>query len=90
MRDAVRAAFERATARGSKDPLLVYMAGKRQRTSKLALVRFLQKTDPEYQPGTWFEGSKYFTHKGLEGFRDLVDLVQSQLEDFEWGAWREM
>lgn len=38
-------------------------------------------------PGRWLVQSKSSTQKGLESFRDLVDLVQDRVEGFRWEPW---
>lgn len=41
----------------------------------LPLVRYLQKNDKDYRPGTWFTGSKWFKSTYTLGFRNLVGVM---------------
>lgn len=85
---AIGAAFQRAKARGTEDEVYHYMTLPRNRASKLPLVRFLQKKDSkDYHPGTWFEESKYFKTTYALGFKNRVELVEAQVDGFDWGSW---
>lgn len=88
MSTAIGEAFQRAEVRGPSDHVFNYMSLPRNRTTRLSLVRFFQKYDgDDYTPGAWFTSSKYFKAKSLLGFKNLVALVQVQVEDFEWESW---
>lgn len=88
MSTAIGEAFQRARVRGPSDHVINYMSLSRNRASRLSLVRFLQKNDgDDYTSGAWFTSSKYFEAKNPLGFKNLVALVQVQVEEFEWESW---
>lgn len=84
---AIGEAFQRAKARGSSDDVYHSMQLNRYRVSVLPLVRFLQKNDKDYHPGAWFAGSKWFKSTYALGFKNLVGLVQTQVDGFDWESW---
>lgn len=89
MVSAIGDAFQRAKARGEKDKVYYYMDLPSSRAIMLPMVRFLQKNDGAFQPGTPFVGHpKFFKIKNESTFRGLVERVEAQEPEFRWKSWK--
>lgn len=90
MVEAIGMAYQRAKARGPADCVNHYMSLPRNYSSRLSLVRFLQKNDKEYQPGEWFIESGLIDVANPSTINKGFDSVQRDVDGFEWVSWHDM